>query len=127
MIILSLAEVYELHAKLIDATGGSPGIRDRGRLEAAVVGCHQSFGGVDLYPTIIDKAAWMAYSICKNHPFIDGNKRVAVTAMLVMLRLNGIALLFSQQELAALGLGIADGSHEHGDITMWIHRHLERG
>ena len=73
-----------------------------------------------MYPTIIEKAARMAYAICKNHPFVDGNKRVAVTAMLVMLRLNGIALSFTQQELVALGLGIADGSLGYDDIANWV-------
>ena len=110
--------------KLIAVTGGSPGIRDNGLLESAVAGCYQSFDGVDLHTSIIDKAAWMAYAICRNHPFIDGNKRVAVTAMLVMLRLNNIVLKFTQQELVALGLGIADGSLEHDDIAIWINRHL---
>ena len=126
MIHLSLSEVYELHNKLIHATGGSPGVRDNGLLESAVIGCYQSFGGVDLYPTIIDKSARMAYAICKNHPFIDGNKRVAVTAMLVKLRLNGINLTFTQPELVALGLGIADGSLEYEDIISWINEHLHQ-
>ena len=124
MIKLTLSEVYELHEKLIAITGGSPGIRDKGLLESAVFGCYQSFGGVDFYPTVIEKAARIAYAISKNHPFVDGNKRVAVTAMLLILRLNGIVLSFKQQELVALGLGIADGSLSYNDIVNWINRHL---
>ena len=77
MILLTVAEIIKIHEKLIAATGGSPGIRDAGLLESAVLGCYQSFGGIDLYPTIINKSARMAFAICKNHPFVDGNKRVA--------------------------------------------------
>ena len=70
MIILTTNEVAELHEKLILVTGGSPGIRDNGLLESAVLGCYQSFDGNDLYPTVVKKAAQMAYAICKNHPFV---------------------------------------------------------
>ena len=126
MITLTVAEVAELHEKLIAATGGSPGIRDIGLLESAVLGCYQSFGDVDLYPGIIEKAARMAYAVCKNHPFVDGNKRTAVTSMLVMLRLNGMIPLYTQQELISLGLGIAGGSIDYEDIVTWLDDHLSK-
>jgi len=93
MIIFNVSEVIALHDKLITAIGGSLGLRGFGLLESAVLGCYQSFGDVELYPTVIEKAARMAYTVCKNHPFVDGNKRVAVTSMLVMLRLNNEFLL----------------------------------
>jgi len=124
MIILTTDEVIEVHAKLIKATGGSPGLRDMGLLESAVLGCNQTFGGEDLYPTVTEKASRMAYSICKNHPFIDGNKRVAVTAMLVILRMNDIMLSFTQEELIYLGLGVADGSLGYDDIIAWVNKHI---
>ena len=124
MIILTVSEVTELHEKLIAATGGSHGVRDMGLLESAVLGCYQTFGDTELYPTIMEKAARMAYAICKNHPFIDGNKRAAVTSMLVMLRLNGIVPSYTQQELIALGLSIADGSIEYEEILAWLERHI---
>ena len=60
MIMLTVDEVIELHEKITAATGGSPGIRDNGLLESAVLGCYQSFGGYDLYPTVEEKAARMA-------------------------------------------------------------------
>ena len=125
MIILTTDEVVELHKKLTIATGGSPGIRDIGLLESAVLGCYQSFDGQDLYPTIVEKAARMAYAVCKNHPFIDGNKRAAVTSMLVILRMNDIFLLYAQKELVTLGLGIADGSIDYEDIVAWINAHIK--
>jgi death-on-curing protein len=124
MITLNVSEVISLHEKLVAATGGSPGLRDIGLLESAVLGCYQSFGNVDLYPSIIEKAARIAYAVAKNHPFIDGNKRVAVTSMLVMLRLNQIVLSYTQDELITLGLGIADGSISYDEIRGWINGHL---
>ena len=126
MIILTTDEIIELHEKLIVATGGSPGIRDAGLLESAVLGCYQSFGSEDLYPTIVEKAARMAYAICKNHPFIDGNKRTAVASMLVILRMNDIRLLFTQAELITLGLGIADSSITYENIVSWVNEHIEK-
>jgi len=125
MITLNVAEVISLHDKLIAATGGAPGLRDFGLLESAVLGCYQSFDDVELYPTVIEKAARMAYAVCKNHPFVDGNKRVAVTSMLVILRLNKIALSYTQSELIALGLGVADGSIEYEEIVAWVNEHLK--
>jgi len=125
MIILTTDEVITMHEKLIEATGGSPGLRDIGLLESAILGCVQTFGGEDLYPTIIEKAARMAYSLCKNHPFIDGNKRVAVTALLVTLRVNDVFVHFTQRELITLGLGIADGSIDYENIIVWVNSHIE--
>jgi death-on-curing protein len=125
MILLSVDEIIEIHEKLLAATGGSYGIRDVRLLESAVMSCYQSFADENLYPTVTDKAARMAYAICSNHSFIDGNKRVAVTAMLVTLRLNDICLSFKQQELVDLGVGIADNSIGFDDIVLWIAAHTK--
>jgi len=124
MIILTSGEIIEIHNKLISTTGGSAGIRDVGLLESAVLGCTQTFNGEDIYPTVIEKASRMAYSISKNHPFIDGNKRVAVTTLLVILRINDISLSFTQKELITLGLGVADGSIGYEDIVTWVTAHI---
>jgi len=124
VIILTTDEIIEVHTKLITATGGSPGLRDMGLLESAVLGCTQTFGGEEIYPTIIGKASRMAYTICMNHPFIDGNKRVAVTALLVILRMNDVNLSFTQKDLISLGLGVADGSIDYDDILKWVNKHI---
>jgi len=124
MIILTVEEIMSIHKKLITRTGGVDGLRDRRLLESAVLNCYQTFGGEDLYPGVIGKATRLAFGICANHPFIDGNKRTAVTSMLVVLRLNNIAVSFSQAELIALGLGIADGSFNYEAVADWIRSHL---
>jgi death-on-curing protein len=123
MIILTVQEIIRLHEKLIAATGGSHGVRDTGLLESAALGCYQTFGDDELYPSTEEKAARMAFAICKNHPFVDGNKRAAVMSMLAILRMNGIALSYTQPELIRLGLGIAEGSISYDDIVAWIKSH----
>ena len=123
MIVLTTSEVKELHAALIAETGGLGGIRDEALLESAVLSAAQSFADQDLYPTAEQKAARLAYGICKNHPFLDGNKRTAILVMLMTLKLNHITCNYSQQELVKLGLGIADGSIEYDSVLEWINTH----
>ena len=123
MIILTVDEIIMLHSKLIAATGGSYGLRDYGLLESAVMNCYQTFDGEELYPNVTEKAARMAFGICANHPFVDGNKRVAVTALLVILRLNDISISYTQQDLVMLGLGIADGLLDYNAIMKWVLAH----
>ena len=110
--MITVAEVIEIHDRLIYETDGSPGLRDMGLLESAVLGCYQSYDTIDLYPTVIEKSARMAYAICKNHPFIDGNKRSAVVAMLVLLRMNNIELTYSQNELVSLAGAVRPAAYK---------------
>lgn len=123
MIVLTLQEVLLLHRKLLAATGGLPGVRDRGLLESAVYGVSQTFGGEALYPSVEEKAARLAYAIVSNHPFQDGNKRTGILAMLTMLRLNGVRLAYTQAELIALGYAIAQGERDYGQVLAWIRKH----
>lgn len=81
MRFLHLAEVIELHRLVIEETGGSPGIRDLGALESAMAQPRMSFGGEDLYPGLPEKVAALGFSLIRNHPFVDGNKRVGHAAM----------------------------------------------
>jgi len=83
-------------------------IRDIGLLESAVNNPFQTFGGEDLYPTIFDKAAQLAFGLVKNHGFVDGNKRVAIHAMEVYLKVNNCTLNFSQEDLVKIGMDLAE-------------------
>ena len=123
MILLTVDEVIALHAKLVKATGGSCELRDRGLLESAVFASEASFGDEEIYPTIIEKSARLAYALISNHAFVDGNKRIGVFVMLMTLRLNDVALTYTQQELIALGLGAASGELAYEDILAWIRQH----
>ena len=99
MIILSKEQVLKFHASLIQATGGSVGIRDEGMLDLALKNPFQSFGGKELYPSIQAKAARLCFGLVKNHAMLDGNKRLGAHTMLVFLALNGYELSYSQKEL----------------------------
>ena len=123
MILLTVDEIIGLHEKLVDATGGSAGLRDRGLLESAVYSADASFDDIALYPTVEEKAARLAYSLIHNHAFVDGNKRIGVLAMLMTLKLNGIKLHYTQKELIELGLAVAAGNASYGVILDWIRTH----
>ncbi len=123
MIVLTVDEIVVLHGKLIAATGGSPGLRDRGLLESAVYSVHSSFDEVERYPTTEEKAARFAFALSQNHAFVDGNKRVGVLAMLTTLRMNAVPIHYTQRELIDLGLGIADGSLAYEAVLAWIKAH----
>src|SRR5947208_3656063 len=101
---LSLGEVIALHDALLNQSGGAAGIRDVGGLESALAQPRATFGGVDLHPTIVGKAAALGFSLTLNHPFVDGNKRTAHAAMEVFLLLNGTELVASVDEQEQLML-----------------------
>lgn len=123
MILLTVDEIIMLHEKLLAATGGLPGLRDRGLLESAVFSVNASFEDVEQYPTVEEKAARLAYALISNHAFADGNKRVGVLAMLMTLSLNAISLHYTQKELTDLGMCIADGKGKYEEIVNWIEAH----
>lgn len=113
---LSIRQVLLLHEQLCIETGGSQGIRNKGLLESAMSAPYQSFGGTDAYPSLQQKAARLGFGLVKNHPFIDGNKRIGAHAMLVFLALNGIALDYEQKELSDLILSVASGEHGYEEM-----------
>lgn len=123
MITLTKEQVLMFHDQLIEATGGSKGIRDEGMLESALMNPYQSFGGIELYPSIQAKAAQLCFGIVKDHPMIDGNKRLGTHVMLVFLALNGYELSYSQKELSDTILLLAAGKLQSEDILQWIIEH----
>ena len=124
MILLSREQVLYLHNKLINATGGIDGIRNEGLLDSALQAPFQAFGGEELYSSVPRKAARLCYGLIQNHAFYDGNKRIGVYVMLVFLELNGMEIDCADEELAALGLGVASGEMKDEDIMFWILSHM---
>lgn len=120
---LHLGEVLELQRQLIITSGGSPGLRDLGLLEAALSQPRQTFAGEDLYPTVIDKAACLGFSLVTNHPFVDGNKRIGHAATEVMLMLNSHELRASVDAAEATILAVASGGLDRRAYTSWVARH----
>ena len=123
MIRFSKEKVLLLHRIMAQATGGSVGVRDEGLLESALEAAFSEFGGVEFYPTKEEKAARLGYSLISNHAFVDGNKRIGVTAMLLVLRRNGVTLRYTQQELIDLSLTLAQGLLDVPAVVNWIETH----
>lgn len=124
---LKLEQILALHEKMINATGGSVALRDQVLLDSAISNAYSTFGGKDLYPSDEEKCANICYSIVKNHPFIDGNKRMGVYIMLILLEYSGIELEFKQDDLVKFGLDIAEGTYNQADIVDWIYKHKKKG
>ncbi len=125
MIRLSHDQIILLHRILINRYGGTHGIRDEALLDSALNAPFQSFGDVDLYPSIIEKAARLGFGLVMNHPFQDGNKRIAALAMLTFLNLNHFNIKAKSSELSDMFLSLAAGTANDADLFKWINNHLE--
>ena len=116
MYYISLDAMLALHNHIIQTSGGSAGIRDQGGLESAIAQPLMTFGGQDLYPTVIEKAVALCFSLIRNHPFIDGNKRVGHAAMEAFLISNGyeIDATVDIQEQIILGVASPESNLPNG-------------
>ncbi|MCD7904366.1 MAG: type II toxin-antitoxin system death-on-curing family toxin [Clostridiales bacterium] len=123
MIRFSKQQILLLHEQLISETGGEYGLRDENLLDSAVCTPFQTFDGIDLYPTICEKGARLGYGLIKNHPFVDGNKRIGTHAMLLFFEINGISLCYTQDELSDFILKIASDEKQYKDLINWILKH----
>lgn len=122
---LSIEQVLHIHAFQVKRFGGSPGLRDRGALEAAIARPQMTFGGEDLYPDVAPKAAALMHSLVMNHPFVDGNKRVGAHATLVFIRINGMEPLITPAELTQVTLAVARGELSAEALTVWLRQRLQ--
>lgn len=120
MKVLSTDQVMRLHAHLIRRFGGAPGIRDQGGLEVALARPFAEFGGVAAFTSQAGKAAALLHGITTSHPFIDGNKRVALAATLVWLQMNGQRLALNQEQRYQLTMRVAEGSLSVEALTRLI-------
>lgn len=123
--MIELSEVLQLHSQLIENFGGSHGVRDINALESALKRPFQTFEGVDLYPSIFEKAAALVESILVNHPFIDGNKRTGYGLVRIYLGLYGIEISASIDNRYELIINIASGTMRFEDIVTWLKHHTK--
>ena len=115
----SLANVLYIHGQLIEEFGGSHGLRDQGALEAALARPRTGY-----YSGIVQEAAVLWESLSQNHPFIDGNKRVAVTVTAAFLSVNGYELKFDDQEAYAFLLGLYESNRMRVEnLEAWLRDH----
>jgi death-on-curing protein len=114
---LTVANAIEVHAEAISQFGGSTGIREMALLESAVAAPQASFGGESVYTDMTEVAAAYLFFLCRNHPFVDGNKRAALGACIVFLRINGIEPQADSQSWEDLTLDIAASSLDRDQAT----------
>jgi death on curing protein len=118
--------VIAIHADLLHRYGGEPGIRDRGLLESALAQPKMAFGGKDIHKTIFDKAAAYGFHICNNHPFVDGNKRVALVLMDLFLQKNGWAIIATEEETYSMMISLASGKLSRPKLSSWLKQNSTR-
>lgn len=127
MIRLTAENIKEIYALVVKETGGFYGIREESLLASACDGIFQTFGGVELYPSLEEKSARLGYSLISCHSFADGNKRIGVLAMLTFLAVNGVSIKCSDDEIVEIGLGTASDRISYDDLLGWIISHERRG
>lgn len=121
---LTVGEVLEIYSQVIKQSGGGVGIRDLGALESAVAQPRMTFNGEELYPTIVEKASALGFSLIQNHPFIDGNKRAGHAAMESFLMFNGYEIFANVNEQVDIILGVASGNIDRNTFTDWLKTHI---
>jgi len=122
-LFLAPDEVLSLHAEQIRLFGGSAGIRDLGLLQSAMGSVEATFGGAFLHETLFAMAAAYLYGICRNHPFVDGNKRTAVAAALTFLAMNDMDVDADEDAFYDLVIGVAEGRASKASVAIFLEQH----
>jgi death-on-curing protein len=122
---VSLDEVLALHARQIELYGGGAGVRDLGLLQSAVSMPAASFDGAWLHATLEEMAGAYLFHLAQNHPFVDGNKRIAAVTMIVFLLINDLRPTFTEDELVELTVGVAAGEITKSEASLAIATHVE--
>jgi death-on-curing protein len=117
---LTIVEILEIHEDQIQRYGGSPGLRDAGLLESALAMPSSCFDGKYLHPDLFDMAAAYLFHIAKNHPFVDGNKRVGAVAALVFLAMNDIEIVADEESLYQAVMAVAEGRWDKPAIAAYL-------
>ena len=122
-VFLSADQILAIHRRMIDEFGGMGGVRDPGLLHSAISMPAARFEGEYLHPTIPAMAAAYLFHICRNHPFMDGNKRTALAACEVFLIVNGMPLQSDDRRIEDMTTGAASGEISKDEITRFFQKH----
>ncbi|MEK7440148.1 MAG: type II toxin-antitoxin system death-on-curing family toxin [Chloroflexota bacterium] len=122
---ITVSEVLDMYRRVMQQSGGMVGIRDMGALESAVAQPRMTFGGEELYPTLIEKTSALGFSLIQNHPFVDGNKRIGHAAMESFLLFNEHEIRATLDEQVEIILRVASGDVERDDFTNWLREHIQ--
>ena len=115
--------VFTIHTDLLQRYGGRAGIRDRNLLESAIAQPKVTVGGKYAHKTIFDKAAAYGFHVCMNHPFVDGNKRVAFALMDIFLQKNGWEIISQEEEAYSMMMSLASGKFTKTELSVWLKAH----
>lgn len=118
--------VYTIHADLLQRYGGRPGLRSQNLLESALAQPKMTIGGKYVHKTLFDKAAAYGFHICKNHPFIDGNKRVAFVLMDIFLQKNGWEIVAHEEDAYSIMMALASGKLTKAQLASWVKKHSSK-
>lgn len=118
MIYINKQQILKLHNRIINEFGGIHGIRDERMLDSALANPLQTFAGIDLYPTCVDKAIQLCYGLIKNHPFLDGNKRIGLHSLLILFHINGLRIEFAHNELTDIIFKVADNTFSYQALLL---------
>ena len=118
--------VLTIHADLLQRYGGEPGLRDVGLLESALAQPKMTFDGKYVHKTLFDKTAAYGFHVCKNHPFVDGNKRVAFVLMDIFLQKNGREIISPEEEVYKMMMNLASGKLTKVQLSSWLKEHSAR-
>ncbi|WP_078811673.1 type II toxin-antitoxin system death-on-curing family toxin [Prosthecobacter debontii] len=121
---LTVEIVMEIHSEAIERFGGLSGLRDLPLLESAVAASRASFGGVSPYQDLIEIAGAYLFYLCNNYSFVDGNKRVALGACIVFLKLNGYTTAEDSEDWELLTLAVAAGALSRDGVTAKLRTHV---
>jgi len=121
---LTLAEIMELYRRVMEQTGGALGILNLSALASALAQPRMTFGGNDLYPSIVEKASALGFSLISNHPFSDGNKRAGHAAMETFLVLNAYEINAPVDEQERIVVKLASGELSRDQFTEWLRARL---
>lgn len=124
IVYLDVGQLLDLHRQQLRQYGGLGGVRDRGALEAAAARPAATFGGDDLYPDVPAKAGALMHSLGLNHPFVDGNKRVAAHAAILFAAVNGFECTATPKELVEATLDAAEGRLAAEALAIWFRQRL---
>lgn len=123
---LGYRQVLWIYRRIIEETGGTFGLRDEGLLHSALARPQASFGGQDLYPSLFEKSAAGLESLVMNHPFLDGNKRIAWECLDLTLELNGHPLTSSHEENFKLVMSVIERKVTVQDVAEWLLKHTRK-
>ena len=123
MLYLTLDEVLVIHHRVMRQSGGIGGILNLGALESAIAQPRMTFGGKELYPTLVEKVTALGFSLVQNHPFVDGNKRTGHAAMEMFLARNGYTIDATIEEQVRIMVQVASGESGRDELSDWLRSH----